>query len=264
MPRPAAVDRPARPSGFDAGWLQCPSRLPGAVHGANPAATGCCARRSRDGDSAGSTDGTAAGPVSELSAAAAQSATLSERFDAALCTYDTPPDSAVDLFVDTNEAQTGRLMVGVAVNSDAGLTGQILLDEQNFDWTRYPTSWDDVTNGKAFRGDGERFRLEAMPGTQVQRYVISFQQPYLWDTPVSLGGSYYDRQYKDWTEQRAGGRVSFTQLDRGRRFDRAYVSWRRCKDLRRGNAVRAVPQVSRDARRQHLARLQVVDGQRHA
>ena len=126
-------------------------------------------------------------------------------------TYDTPPDSAVDLFVDTNEAQTGRLMVGVAVNSDAGLTGQILLDEQNFDWTRYPTSWDDVTNGKAFRGDGERFRLEAMPGTQVQRYVISFQQPYLWDTPVSLGlsGSYYDRQYKDWTEQRAGGRVSF-------------------------------------------------------
>jgi outer membrane protein insertion porin family len=123
-------------------------------------------------------------------------------------TYDDP---AVDLFVDTNEAQTGRLMLGVAVNSDAGLTGQILLDEQNFDWTRYPTSWDDVTSGRAFRGDGERFRLEAMPGTKVQRYVASFQQPYLWDTPVSLGlsGSYYDRQYKDWTEQRAGGRVSF-------------------------------------------------------
>ena len=122
-------------------------------------------------------------------------------------TYDDP---AVDLFVDTNEAQTGRLMLGVAVNSDAGLTGQILLDEQNFDWTRYPTSWDDVTSGRAFRGGGERFRIEAMPGTQVQRYVISFQEPYLYDTPVSLGlsGSYYDRQYKDWTEQRTGGRVS--------------------------------------------------------
>jgi outer membrane protein insertion porin family len=120
-------------------------------------------------------------------------------------------DPAVDLFVDTNEAQTGRLMLGVAVNSDAGLTGQILLDEQNFDWTRYPTSWNDVYDGRAFRGAGERFRIEAMPGTQVQRYVISFQEPYLWDTPVSLGlsGSYFDRQYKDWTEQRAGGRVAF-------------------------------------------------------
>jgi outer membrane protein insertion porin family len=122
-------------------------------------------------------------------------------------TYDDP---AVDLFVETNEAQTGRLMLGVAVNSDAGLTGQILLDEQNFDWTRFPTSWDDVTSGRAFRGGGERFRIEAMPGTEVQRYVISFQEPYLYDTPVSLGlsGSYYDRQYKDWTEQRTGGRVS--------------------------------------------------------
>jgi outer membrane protein insertion porin family len=123
-------------------------------------------------------------------------------------TYDDP---AVDLFVDTNEAQTGRLMLGVAVNSDAGLTGQILLDEQNFDWTRYPTSWDEFTSGRAFRGGGERFRIEAMPGTQVQRYVISFQEPYLYDTPISLGlsGSYFDRQYKDWTEQRAGGRVAF-------------------------------------------------------
>jgi outer membrane protein insertion porin family len=122
-------------------------------------------------------------------------------------TYDDP---AVDLFVDTNEAQTGRLMLGVAVNSDAGLTGQILLDEQNFDWTRYPTSWDDVTSGRAFRGGGERFRIEAMPGTRVQRYVMSFQEPYLYDTPVSLGlrGSYYKRLYKDWTEQRTGGRVS--------------------------------------------------------
>ena len=47
-------------------------------------------------------------------------------------------DPAVDLIVDLNEAQTGRLMVGVAVNSDAGLIGQILIDEQNFDWQRLP------------------------------------------------------------------------------------------------------------------------------
>ena len=33
--------------------------------------------------------------------------------------------------------------------------------------------------GRAFRGAGQRFRLELVPGTQVQRYMISFQEPYL-------------------------------------------------------------------------------------
>jgi outer membrane protein insertion porin family len=116
----------------------------------------------------------------------------------------------VDLDVVLSEAQTGRLMLGVAVNSDAGLVGQILLDEMNFDWTRFPTSWDDFVSGRAWRGGGQRFRLEAAPGTEVQRYLVSFQEPYLWDTPVSLGlsGSFFDRRYIDWDEQRLGGRVS--------------------------------------------------------
>jgi outer membrane protein insertion porin family len=120
------------------------------------------------------------------------------------------PQPFVDLDVVVSEAQTGRLMLGVAVNSDAGLIGQILLDEQNFDWTRYPTSWSDVLDGRAWRGGGQRFRLEAAPGTEVQRYLVSFQEPYLLDYPISLGlsGSYFDRRYLEWDEQRVGGRVS--------------------------------------------------------
>jgi outer membrane protein insertion porin family len=119
-------------------------------------------------------------------------------------------DPAVDLDVVLSEAQTGRLMLGVAVNSDAGLVGQILLDEQNFDWARWPTSWDDFASGRAWRGAGQRFRLEAAPGTEVQRYLVSFQEPYLWGSPISLGlsGSYFDRRYRDWDEQRLGGRVA--------------------------------------------------------
>jgi outer membrane protein insertion porin family len=119
-------------------------------------------------------------------------------------------DPAVDLDVVLSENQTGRLMLGVAVNSDAGLVGQILLDEQNFDWTRFPTSWNDFASGRAWRGAGQRFRIEAAPGTEVHRYLVSFQEPYLMDTPVSLGlsGSFFDRRYRDWDEQRLGGRVS--------------------------------------------------------
>lgn len=118
-------------------------------------------------------------------------------------------DPAVDVIVNLEETQTGRLMVGVGVNSDAGVVGQILLDERNFDWRRLPRSWQDFADGTAFRGDGQRFRIEAAPGTRVQRYLISFTQPYLMDTPVSLSlsASYFDRIYRDWDEQRVGGRV---------------------------------------------------------
>ncbi|NLG56568.1 MAG: BamA/TamA family outer membrane protein, partial [Rhodococcus sp.] len=120
-------------------------------------------------------------------------------------------DPVVDVNVHLQETQTGRFVMGVGVNSDAGVVGQILLDEKNFDWRRPPSSWQDVWNGTAWRGGGQRFRLEAAPGSQVQRYLASFQEPYLWDTPVSftLSGSYFDRRFQDWDEERLGGRIGF-------------------------------------------------------
>lgn len=122
-----------------------------------------------------------------------------------------PNDPFADLVINLEETQTGRFMVGVAVNSDAGVVGQISLDEQNFDWRAIPTSMQDVYNGTAFRGGGQHFRLEAAPGTQVQRYLVSWQEPYLLDTPISLNlsGSFYNRRYDDWDEERLGGRVGF-------------------------------------------------------
>jgi outer membrane protein insertion porin family len=111
--------------------------------------------------------------------------------------------------VDAEETQTGRLMIGAGVNSNAGLVGNIVVDEQNFDIFRLPRSWDDIRNGTAFRGAGQRFRLEAAPGTQLQRYTATFQEPYLFDTRIGLStsASYYTRYFYDWAEARVGGRV---------------------------------------------------------
>jgi outer membrane protein insertion porin family len=115
----------------------------------------------------------------------------------------------VILDVDAEETQTGRLMIGAGVNSNAGLVGNIVIDEQNFDLFRLPRSWDDVRNGTAFRGAGQRFRLEAAPGTQLQRYTATFQEPYLFDTRIGLStsASYFTRYFFDWAEARIGGRV---------------------------------------------------------
>jgi outer membrane protein insertion porin family len=129
------------------------------------------------------------------------------------------PQQPVDVFpgnepyvvidVDAEETQTGRLMIGAGVNSNAGLVGNIVIDEQNFDLFRLPRSWDDIRNGVAFRGAGQRFRLEAAPGTELQRYTATFQEPYLFDTRIGLSasGSYFTRFFFDWAEGRVGGRL---------------------------------------------------------
>ena len=120
------------------------------------------------------------------------------------------PEQTVDIIFNGQETQTGRLIMGIGVNSDAGVVGNIVIDERNFDWQRPPSSWEDFRNGTAWRGAGQRFRIDASPGSEVNRYLVSFQEPYLFDTPVSLGlnGSFYDRQFIDYFEQRIGGRVS--------------------------------------------------------
>lgn len=121
------------------------------------------------------------------------------------------PELDFDVYVD--EARTGRFMFGMGVNSDLGVTGQVVIEERNFDFLRLPTSWQDVIQGGAFRGGGQNFRLEAMPGTQVQRYLASFTHPYIYlpgfADPFSLNLSafFFDRRYFDWDEQRLGGRV---------------------------------------------------------
>lgn len=114
-----------------------------------------------------------------------------------------------DIIVQVKEAPTGSFMLGVGVNSNDGLVGNIVLNERNFDILRPPTSLSDIFNGTAFRGGGQEFRIEASPGTIVQRYTVSFREPYLFDLPYSFGvsGYYWDRIYFEDTEHRFGLRL---------------------------------------------------------
>jgi outer membrane protein insertion porin family len=122
-----------------------------------------------------------------------------------------PPTNFTDLDIYVNETRTGKFMFGVGVNSDAGVNGQITIDERNFDIFNPPDSWDDFLNGTAWRGNGQGFRLEAQPGSQVQRYLVSFTDPYLFNTPITMALSafYFQRRYFDWDEDRIGGRMAY-------------------------------------------------------
>ncbi|MEO1999655.1 MAG: BamA/TamA family outer membrane protein, partial [Planctomycetaceae bacterium] len=151
----------------------------------------------------GQSDGDVFAPNNPLSGNSPQGDPLTNRFRE-------PPPGWVDLDIYLNETRTGRLMFGVGVNSDAGMVGSIVLDESNFDIMRPPQSWSDVLHGHAWRGGGQRFRLEAIPGNVVSRYLVSWTDPYFLDTDYSLStaGFYFNRFYPDWDEDRTGGTIS--------------------------------------------------------
>lgn len=120
-------------------------------------------------------------------------------------------DSPVkDLLVRVQEAQTGSFLLGAGVNSDAGVTGSIVLNERNFDILRVPTSFEDVVSGRAFRGGGQEFRLEAVPGNVFQRYTASWRDPRLFDSlySLSVSGYFYQRGFNEYSEDRLGGRIA--------------------------------------------------------
>ncbi|MDO4549865.1 MAG: BamA/TamA family outer membrane protein [Planctomycetia bacterium] len=133
---------------------------------------------------------------------------------------------SLPISVQTDETTTGKLMFSLGLSTEAGLVGSVVVDEQNFDITRWPRSFQDIRNSTAWRGAGQRFRMELAPGTEVQRYTVSFDEPYLFNSQIGLGTSamYYDRYYRNWTETRLGGQIS---LSRALTYDlRAYLGFR--------------------------------------
>lgn len=109
-----------------------------------------------------------------------------------------------------SERRTGRVIFGGTVNSDLGTAGKLIIEEHNFDWRQ-------LTPGRNFlQTGGQHLRIEAMPGNEVQRYMASWTQPNLrgyLPYSLSLGGFYYTRAFRDWHEQRGGGRVALGYKD---------------------------------------------------
>jgi outer membrane protein insertion porin family len=115
-----------------------------------------------------------------------------------------------DIRVRVRETRTGSFMFGGSFNTNQGVTGNITLNERNFDILRWPTSLDDFRYGRAWRGAGQEFRIEAAPGTQFQRYSATWREPYLLDTPFGLtvSGFYFQRSFAEYNEDRYGGRFT--------------------------------------------------------
>jgi len=125
-----------------------------------------------------------------------------------------PADGAEDrrdAQVDVKEGMTGMLNPGVAIGSDSGIIGQLIVQQNNFDIHDYPESFGDFITMNAFKGAGQNLRIALEPGTIVSTYSIRFTEPYLNDKPTSLnvGGSSWERWLESHDEKRAKGYFGF-------------------------------------------------------
>ena len=113
----------------------------------------------------------------------------------------------IDIFVPAGTS--GKLVAGGTIGSDNGFVGEIIVDERDFNIFGFPRSLSDLANPRVFRGAGQSFRAEIVPGSDLERYLISIGDPYFLNTnySVNLSGFYFDRQFFDWDEQRAGAKL---------------------------------------------------------
>ncbi len=104
---------------------------------------------------------------------------------------DTPQKEVMDLNVKVKEKQTGSISVGGGYSSEDGLfaTGQI--QQRNL------------------FGKGDSITLKAYLGQLASRYMLSYNKPWLFGTPLSGGIDIYDwvRAYQDFTKDSVGFKV---------------------------------------------------------
>jgi len=120
-----------------------------------------------------------------------------------------------DVLIEIEETNTGSFDIGGAVSSDSGVVGRIALVQRNFDIRDTPDSPGEFFSGRAFRGGGQTFQIELLPGNRVQTYSIGLTEPYLLESNYSGSASLFfrKRDFDEFDEKRAGGRFAV-----GRRF----------------------------------------------
>ena len=116
-----------------------------------------------------------------------------------------------DVVASVDEAPTASFTAGFGASSFGGLYGSLSFTENNFNILAFPRSFDDIKQQKAFRGAGQQFSIQLSPGTLINYYSLRFFDPAIFDLPLGFGVEGYQssRYYRDWKEQRSGGKLTF-------------------------------------------------------
>jgi len=91
------------------------------------------------------------------------------------------------------EGRTGNVTFGVALSTGGGLAASVQFSKRNFDIARWPSSFEDITSGRAWTGAGQEFDLLISPGTEISQFRVRFREPRLFGSKVSFETSLYKR-----------------------------------------------------------------------
>ncbi len=138
-------------------------------------------------------------------------------------TLEPGPGRLRDAVVRVEEGPTGRLLLTAGVGSESGLMGGVSIEEDNFAIGNWPSSWNDLWRGNAFRGGGQRLAISLRAGTKRSYYAVTFEEPSIANTQYSFGTGVYSRGIarNEFDETRTGGYVTLGQ--RLSKFLRRYV-----------------------------------------
>ena len=142
--------------------------------------------------------------------------------------YDTEPASAPnrrDIVFKVKEKRTGELSFGAGISSIDQFIGFAEIAQRNFDLLNWPR----------FTGGGQNISLRGRWGTITRDFAFSFEEPYLFNKPISFGLDVYDIRNEnrnvDFVEERMGigptFSKAFTEFIRaglGYKFERVKLS----------------------------------------
>lgn len=94
---------------------------------------------------------------------------------------DTDTYDRKDLVVQVKEAKTGTFSFGGGFSTVDQVVGFVEVEQRNFDITNWPN----------FTGGGQRLQLRAETGSTRNNLFLSFDEPWLFDYPVSFGFDAY-------------------------------------------------------------------------
>jgi len=109
--------------------------------------------------------------------------------------------------VGVDEKSTGNFTFGAGFNTEESVFGYAEISQANFDLFHPPY----------FTGGGQKFRLRVQLGTQLQDYLVSFEEPWFLNRHLRLGVDLYrsvlnfvslDNLYN---VERTGAKVSLTR-----------------------------------------------------
>lgn len=137
------------------------------------------------------------------------------------------PDRAVAV-AELKETSTGRLQLGAGLSTTESFIGTVQLSQRNFDYKDWPDSLKKFLTGQGFIGGGQNFRANFSAGSLSENYLLSFNNPWIFNKPISFGFSagFRSFRFRRYDEERLHASLSLGKRLFGNKYFTGRMTYR--------------------------------------